>query len=165
MGSPDAARDSTHPTPPEPTPAQVRRWRRHLADELAEAAIYRQLAHRTPGPHGEILHRVALAEGRHAQHWKRLLGPHAGKPATPSVRSAQRYATSLAIIATLGPFFYGFEGMVLNGAISAVGTEFELGAFAPDAAGDQARLLHHDRRAALSGDLDALAVVLLGAGK
>ena len=43
---------------------------------------------------------------------------------SPTVRSAQRYATSLALIATLGPFFYGFEGMVLNGAISAVGTEF-----------------------------------------
>lgn len=53
----------------------------------------------------------------------------------PRVRSAHRYATSLALIATLGPFFYGFEGMVLNGAISAVGTEFELGALAQGVAG------------------------------
>lgn len=58
-----------------------------------------------------------------------------GVTTSPTVRSAQRYATSLALIATLGPFFYGFEGMVLNGAISAVGTEFELGAFAKGLAG------------------------------
>ena len=60
---------------------------------------------------------------------------HAATSASPHVRSAQRYATSLALIATLGPFFYGFEGMVLNGAISAVGTEFELGALAQGVAG------------------------------
>lgn len=58
-----------------------------------------------------------------------------GTVSPPSARTAQRYATSLALIATLGPFFYGFEGMVLNGAISAVGTEFELGAFAKGLAG------------------------------
>ncbi|MCG7310070.1 sugar porter family MFS transporter [Brachybacterium sp. ACRRE] len=62
-------------------------------------------------------------------------GSAATTPLSPTVRSAQRYATSLALIATLGPFFYGFEGMVLNGAISAVGTEFELGAFAKGLAG------------------------------
>lgn len=86
MGSSGATR---RPQPPstEPTPAQIRRWRRYLADELAEAAIYQHLADRTPGHHGEILHQVAVAEGRHAEHWKRLLGPHAGKPATPSARS------------------------------------------------------------------------------
>ncbi|RII98968.1 rubrerythrin family protein, partial [Clavibacter michiganensis subsp. insidiosus] len=28
---------------PDPTPAQVRRWRQHLADERAEAAVYRDL--------------------------------------------------------------------------------------------------------------------------
>lgn len=87
MGSSDATRNNTQPPPADPDPAQIRRWRRYLADELAEAAIYRQLAERTPGAHGEILHRVAVAEGRHAEHWKRLLGPHAGKPATPSTRS------------------------------------------------------------------------------
>lgn len=51
------------------------------------------------------------------------------------VRSAERYATTLALIVTLGPLFYGFEGMVLNGAISAVGTEFQLGSFAKGVAG------------------------------
>lgn len=54
---------------------------------------------------------------------------------TPKVRAARKYATTLALIATLGPFFYGFEGMVLNGAIKAVGVEFELGAFAKGVAG------------------------------
>lgn len=48
---------------------------------------------------------------------------------SPKVVRAHRYATTLAIIATLGPFFYGFEGMVLNGAIKAVGHEFHLGQF------------------------------------
>lgn len=52
-----------------------------------------------------------------------------------SVKRAERYATFLALVVTLGPFFYGFEGMVLNGAISAVGTEFELGALAKGVAG------------------------------
>ena len=41
---------------------------------------------------------------------------------TPRARKAERYATTLALIVTLGPLFYGFEGMVLNGAISAVGS-------------------------------------------
>ena len=35
---------------------------------------------------------------------------------TPRARKAERYATTLALIVTLGPLFYGFEGMVLNGA-------------------------------------------------
>ncbi|MDO4909329.1 MAG: sugar porter family MFS transporter [Corynebacterium sp.] len=55
--------------------------------------------------------------------------------ATPEVRKAQRRATGIALIASLGAFFYGFEGMVLNGAIKAVGTTFELGAFAKGVAG------------------------------
>lgn len=46
-----------------------------------------------------------------------------------------RSATVIALIATLGPFFYGFEGMVLNGAIGAVGSEFHLGTFAQGLAG------------------------------
>ena len=41
---------------------------------------------------------------------------------TPREKQTRRYATRLALIATLGPFFYGFEGMVLNAAIKAVGT-------------------------------------------
>ncbi|MCI6573695.1 MAG: sugar porter family MFS transporter [Actinomycetaceae bacterium] len=48
---------------------------------------------------------------------------------------ARRRATLFALIATLGPFFYGFEGMVLNGAIAAVGSDFKLGPVAAGVAG------------------------------
>ncbi|MDO4412462.1 sugar porter family MFS transporter [Cutibacterium sp.] len=59
----------------------------------------------------------------------------AGAPLEPRRAAARKYATSLALIATLGPFFYGFEGMVLNGAIAAVGSEFHLGPIAQGVAG------------------------------
>ncbi|HEY0119320.1 MAG TPA: VIT1/CCC1 family protein [Cellulomonas sp.] len=65
---------------PAPTPVQVRRWRRYLADERAEAAVYRDLASRRTGEEREILLALADAEGRHAAHWLELLGDHAGKP-------------------------------------------------------------------------------------
>ena len=54
---------------------------------------------------------------------------------SPRDRQARRYATGLALIATLGPFFYGFEGMVLNAAIKAVGSTFELGPILQGVAG------------------------------
>ena len=54
---------------------------------------------------------------------------------SPRGRQARRYATGLALIATLGPFFYGFEGMVLNAAIKAVGSTFELGPILQGVAG------------------------------
>ena len=40
---------SDTPAPHAPTPAEVRRWRRYLADERAEAAVYRDLAARRTG--------------------------------------------------------------------------------------------------------------------
>lgn len=54
---------------------------------------------------------------------------------TPRDKQARRYATTLALIATLGPFFHGFEGMVLNAAIKAVGSTFELGPILQGVAG------------------------------
>lgn len=57
-----------------PSPAAVRRWRRHLASERLEADTYRQLAARREGEEREILLALADAEGRHAQHWESLLG-------------------------------------------------------------------------------------------
>ena len=54
---------------------------------------------------------------------------------TPRDKQARRYATTLALIATLGPFFYGVEGMVLNAAIKAVGSTFELGPILQGVAG------------------------------
>nr|WP_262364428.1 VIT1/CCC1 family protein [Arthrobacter echini] len=76
----------THPQQP-PPPDDVRRWRQHLADERAEAAIYRDLARRRVGEEREILLGLAEAEGRHEAHWLALLGEHAGRPLHPSLRN------------------------------------------------------------------------------
>lgn len=62
------------------TPADIRRWRRYLADERAEAAVYRDLASRRTGEERAILLALAEAEKRHEQHWLDLLGPDVGKP-------------------------------------------------------------------------------------
>ncbi|MCL2423112.1 MAG: VIT1/CCC1 transporter family protein [Micrococcales bacterium] len=64
----------------EPTRAQIRRWRRHLADERAEAVVYRDLAQRCEGEEREILQALADAEGRHEKHWLALLGDRVGRP-------------------------------------------------------------------------------------
>jgi VIT1/CCC1 family predicted Fe2+/Mn2+ transporter len=66
--------------PARPTPTQVRRWRQHLANERAEAAVYRDLAGRRSGEEREILLGLAEAEARHEAHWLNLLGSHVGKP-------------------------------------------------------------------------------------
>ena len=58
----------------EPSPATVRRWRQHLADERLEAAVYRELAARRSGEERDILLALAEAEARHAAHWTSLLG-------------------------------------------------------------------------------------------
>ena len=63
-----------------PTPADLRRWRRHLADERAEAGVYRELARHRSGEEQEILLALADAEGRHAEHGERLLGDQVGEP-------------------------------------------------------------------------------------
>ena len=65
---------------PQPTARQVRRWRRYLAAERAEAAVYRDLASRRTGEEQEILFALAAAEKRHENHWITLLGEQAGKP-------------------------------------------------------------------------------------
>ena len=66
-------------TRPEPTERDRRRWARYLADERAEAHVYRQLATRRQGEERDILLALADAEGRHEQHWLTLLG---GEPAS-----------------------------------------------------------------------------------
>lgn len=73
-----------------PTPANphaVKRWRRYLAEERAEAATYRYLAQRRRGDEREILLGLADAERRHEQHWLDLLGDQAHKPARASLRT------------------------------------------------------------------------------
>jgi VIT1/CCC1 family predicted Fe2+/Mn2+ transporter len=70
-----------------PTPAEIRKWRQYLADERAEAAVYRDLADRRKGEEKEILLGLAEAEGRHEAHWLELLGADAGKPKSGDVRT------------------------------------------------------------------------------
>jgi vacuolar iron transporter family protein len=64
----------------QPSARDVRRWRQHLANERAEAAVYKDLAGRSTGDHREILLALAEAEGRHEAHWLAVLGDHVGKP-------------------------------------------------------------------------------------
>ena len=61
-----------------PTQRDRRRWAQYLADERAEAHVYRELAVRREGEEQEILEALAAAEGRHEAHWLGLLG---GEPA------------------------------------------------------------------------------------
>lgn len=70
-----------------PTSRQIRRWRGYLADERAEAAVYRDLAARRTGEEREILLALAEAERRHEAHWLELLGDQAGRPRRGDYRS------------------------------------------------------------------------------
>lgn len=72
---------------PEPSAAEIRRWRQYLADERAEAAVYRDLAERRSGEEREILLALAAAEGRHERHWLTLLGARVGKPRREGIRT------------------------------------------------------------------------------
>ncbi|HIW47043.1 MAG TPA: VIT1/CCC1 transporter family protein [Candidatus Yaniella excrementigallinarum] len=71
-----------------PTKSQIRRWRRYLADEIAEGQIYRDLAKRSTKPEKDILIGLADAEERHANHWRNLLGEHAQNLPRPSLHRA-----------------------------------------------------------------------------
>jgi VIT1/CCC1 family predicted Fe2+/Mn2+ transporter len=75
------------PTEPELRDASLRRWRRRLADERAEAELYRSLASRREGEDREILLAIAQAEARHAAHWESLLGDDVGTPRRGSLRT------------------------------------------------------------------------------
>lgn len=70
-----------------PDPARVRRWRQYLADERAEAAVYRELARHRDGEERDILLALAEAEGRHEAHWLALLGERVDKPRRPDLRT------------------------------------------------------------------------------
>lgn len=70
-----------------PSRRDIRRWRRYLADERAEAAVYRDLAERRTGEEREILLALAEAEGRHEAHWRALLGDQVGKPLRDGFRT------------------------------------------------------------------------------
>lgn len=67
--------------------ARIKRWRQYLADERAEAAVYRELAERRTGQEHYILLGLAEAEARHQQHWLKLLGDDVGKPLRGDLRT------------------------------------------------------------------------------
>lgn len=73
-----------HPPGGEPSRAQIARWRKYLADEIAEARLYEQLAARKSGEDRQILLGLAAAEQRHQEHWRTLLGEHAARLPRPS---------------------------------------------------------------------------------
>jgi len=74
---------SSAATPTAPTRKQIKRWQRYLANERAEAAVYRELALKKQGEEREILLGIAEAEARHEEHWRTLLGDHVGMPRRP----------------------------------------------------------------------------------
>ena len=78
----------------EPSASDLRRWRKYLVAERAEAAVYRDLGARRSGEEREILLALADAEGRHEQHWRALLGDNLG--AIPRVDLRTRMLSVLA---------------------------------------------------------------------
>jgi len=66
----------------------IRRWRRYLADERAEARLYTELAARSSGEQRAVLRGLAEAEGRHEAHWLELLGDDVGAPLRTDLRTA-----------------------------------------------------------------------------
>jgi len=72
---------------PDGTPAERRRWAQYLADERAEAHVYRRLAASKQGEERTILEQLAAAEGRHETHWLRLLGGEPARMPRPGLRT------------------------------------------------------------------------------
>lgn len=68
----------------QPTKKQIATWRRYLADERAEGAVYRELARKKTGEEREILLGLAEAEARHEAYWRARLGEYVGLPQKPS---------------------------------------------------------------------------------
>ena len=88
---------------PEPTPDQIKRWRRYLAEERDEAKIYRSIAKKRQGINREILLELADAEKRHEDYWLAHLGTHA-EPAPHSpwyIRLLQGLAIKIGSIFVL----------------------------------------------------------------
>lgn len=67
--------------------SDLARWRRYLANERAEGAVYRDLAGRRTGDEREILLAIAEAEARHEAHWIALLGDEVGRPRPGDIRT------------------------------------------------------------------------------
>ncbi|NMF31945.1 rubrerythrin family protein [Corynebacterium ammoniagenes] len=71
----------------QPTRQQIARWRKYLANERAEAAVYRELARKKKGEEREILLKLADAESRHEQYWQEKLGEYVGMPQKPDLNT------------------------------------------------------------------------------
>lgn len=72
---------------PTATSADRRRWAQYLADERAEANVYRRLAASKEGEMRAILEQLAAAEGRHEAHWLTLLGGEPKRMRRASLRT------------------------------------------------------------------------------
>ena len=84
----------SHHTEKQASRAQIRRWRRYLAEERMEAHTYRALAERRTGEERQVLLGLAEAEGRHEEYWLSLLGEHALPAPHPPLRT--RISSALA---------------------------------------------------------------------
>lgn len=87
----------------------MRRWRRYLANERAEAETYRELAKRRGGEEREILLGLAESEKRHEQHWIDKLGPLADKKVRPDFNTRvlgffAKYFGSVFVLALMQNF-------------------------------------------------------------
>ena len=78
----------------EPTRAQIKRWRKHLAEERMEARTYRDLSERRTGEERAVLLQLEEAERRHEEYWLARLGDHALPAPKPPLRT--RAASLLA---------------------------------------------------------------------
>ncbi len=72
--------ESTAESNEKPTKKQIATWRRYLANERAEGAVYRELANKKTGEEREILLAIAEAEARHEAYWRARLGEYVGLP-------------------------------------------------------------------------------------
>lgn len=71
----------------QPTRQQIARWRKYLANERAEAAVYLELARKKKGEERDILLKLADAESRHEQYWQEKLGEYVGMPQKPDLNT------------------------------------------------------------------------------
>ena len=78
----------------EPSRAQIKRWRTHLAEERMEARTYRDLSERRTGEERAVLLQLEEAERRHEEYWLARLGEHALPAPKPPLRT--RAASVLA---------------------------------------------------------------------
>ena len=70
-----------------PSRTQIRRWRKHLAEERMEARTYRDLSERRTGEERAVLLALEDAERRHEEYWLARLGEHALPAPKPPLRT------------------------------------------------------------------------------